>query len=81
LSRAVAKIAGITFRRLAFSYWMIKPWFLTKGKFSAILIIPSSWGSQRDGDLHRHLRNKQQDAGDKDDAAEEVGNEGVRVFP
>jgi hypothetical protein len=31
---------------LAFSYWTIKPWFLTEGKFAAILIIPSSWGSQ-----------------------------------
>ena len=30
-----------------FSYWSIKPWFLTKGKLAAVLIIPSSWGSQR----------------------------------
>ena len=30
-----------------FSYWSIKPWFLTEGKLAAVLIIPSSWGSQR----------------------------------
>jgi hypothetical protein len=29
---------------------MIKPWFLTEGKFAAELIIPSSWGSQLDGE-------------------------------
>ena len=28
-----------------FSYWSIKPWFLTEGKLAAVLIIPSSWGS------------------------------------
>jgi hypothetical protein len=39
---------------LAFSYWTDKPWFLTDGKFAAVLIIPSSWGSQLDGDLHQH---------------------------
>jgi hypothetical protein len=31
-----------------------KPWFLTEGKLAAILIKPSSWGSQLDGDLHYH---------------------------
>jgi hypothetical protein len=31
-----------------------KPWFLTEGKFATMLIIPSSWGSQLDGDLHQH---------------------------
>ena len=30
-----------------FSYWSIKPWFFTKGKLAAMVIIPSSWGSQR----------------------------------
>ena len=30
-----------------FSYWSIKPWFLTEGKLAAVLIIPSSWGSQQ----------------------------------
>jgi hypothetical protein len=39
---------------LAFSYWTNKPWFLTEGKFATVLIIPSSWGSQLDGDLHQH---------------------------
>ena len=28
-----------------FSYWSIKPWFLTEGKLATVLIIPSSWGS------------------------------------
>ena len=27
-----------------FSYWSIKPWFLTEGKLVAVLIIPSYWG-------------------------------------
>ena len=27
-----------------FSYWSIKPWFLTEGKLAAVLITPSSWG-------------------------------------
>jgi hypothetical protein len=52
LSGAVVKLAYITFRRLAFSYWIDKPSFLTEGKLIAVLIIPSSWGSQLDGDLH-----------------------------
>jgi hypothetical protein len=30
------------------------PWFLTKGKLAAVLVKPSSWGSQLDGDLHYH---------------------------
>jgi hypothetical protein len=37
-----------------FSYWTDKPWFLTEEKFAVVLIIPSSWGSQLDGDLHQH---------------------------
>jgi hypothetical protein len=53
LSGAVAKLAGITFLSLAFS-WTDKPWFLTEGKLAAVLIKPSSWGSQLDGDLHYH---------------------------
>jgi hypothetical protein len=28
---------------VSFSYWSIKPWFLTKGKLTDVLIIPSSW--------------------------------------
>ena len=30
-----------------FSYWSIKPWFLTEEKLAIVLITPSSWGSQR----------------------------------
>jgi hypothetical protein len=51
LSGAVTKLADITFRRLAFSYWFDKPWFLTEGKLATVLIIPSSWGSQLGGYL------------------------------
>jgi hypothetical protein len=54
LSGAIAKLAGITFTSLAFSYWFDKPWFLTEGKLAAVLIIPSSWGSQLGGHLHQH---------------------------
>jgi hypothetical protein len=32
LSGAITKLASITFWSLAFSYWTIKPWFLTEGK-------------------------------------------------
>jgi hypothetical protein len=32
LSGAVTKLASITFWSLAFSYWTIKPWFLTEEK-------------------------------------------------
>jgi hypothetical protein len=38
LSRAVAKLASITFWNLTFS-WTIKPWFLTEGK----LLLYSSY--------------------------------------
>jgi hypothetical protein len=51
LSGAVAKLAGITFWSLAFSYWFDKPRFLTEGKLAIMLIIPSSWGSQLGGYL------------------------------
>jgi hypothetical protein len=47
---------------LAFS-WTDKPWFLTEGKFAAILIIPSSWSSQQDDDLHQHRRKQQEFSG------------------
>jgi hypothetical protein len=33
---------------------MIKPWFLTEGKLTTVLIKPFSWGSQLDSDLHYH---------------------------
>jgi hypothetical protein len=39
LSGAVVKLASITFLSLAFSYWTIKPWFLTEGK----LLLCSSY--------------------------------------
>jgi hypothetical protein len=41
LSGAVAKPAGITFRRLAFSYWIDNLGFITEGKLAAIFIKPS----------------------------------------
>jgi hypothetical protein len=50
-SRVVAKLADITFWRLAFSYWFDKPRFLTEGKLATVLIIPSSWGYQLGGYL------------------------------
>jgi hypothetical protein len=33
---------------------MINLGFLLREKLAAVLIIPSSWGSQLDGDLHQH---------------------------
>jgi hypothetical protein len=57
-SGAVTKLASITFWSLAFS-WTDKPWFLTEGKLAAVLIKPSSWGCQLDGDVHhQHVHNK-----------------------
>jgi hypothetical protein len=47
---SVTKLASITFWSLGFS-WTDKPWFLTEGKFVTVLIIPSSWGSQLDGEI------------------------------
>jgi hypothetical protein len=41
LSRAIAKLAGITFSHLAFSYWIDNLGFITKGKLAAIFIKPS----------------------------------------
>jgi hypothetical protein len=32
---------------ISFSYWSIKPWFLSDGKFADVLIITSSWVLQR----------------------------------
>jgi hypothetical protein len=51
LSEAVAKLAGITFWSLAFSYWFDKPRFLTEGTLATVFIIPFSWGSQLNGYL------------------------------
>jgi hypothetical protein len=36
----------------SFSYWFDKPWFHTEGRLAAVLIIPSSGGSQLGGHLH-----------------------------
>jgi hypothetical protein len=41
LSGAIAKLAGITFSRLAFSYWIDNLGFITEGKLAAIFIKPS----------------------------------------
>jgi hypothetical protein len=41
LSEAIAKLAGIIFRRLAFSYWIDYLGFITEGKLAAIFIKPS----------------------------------------
>src|SRR3954468_3486333 len=35
-----------TFRSDAFLLLVDKPWFLIRGKLAAVLITPSSWGSQ-----------------------------------
>jgi hypothetical protein len=52
LSGAVAKLASITFLSLAFSWIRLNLGFLLREKLAAVLIIPSSWGSQLDGALH-----------------------------
>jgi hypothetical protein len=44
LSRAVAKLAGITFSRLSLSYWIDNLGFKTEGKLAAIFIKTFSWG-------------------------------------
>jgi hypothetical protein len=41
LSKAVVKLEGITFCRLAFSYWIDNLGFITEGKLAAIFIKPS----------------------------------------
>jgi hypothetical protein len=53
LSEAVAKLAS-TFWSLAFSWIRLNLGFLLREKLAIVLIIPSSWGSQLDGDLHQH---------------------------
>jgi hypothetical protein len=50
LSGAAAKLAGITFWSLAFSYLIDNLGFLLREKLAAIFIIPFSWGSQLDGE-------------------------------
>jgi hypothetical protein len=55
---AVAKLAGITFSRLAFSYWIDNLGFLLRGKLAAIFIKPCSWGFQLAGHLLHQLHAK-----------------------
>jgi hypothetical protein len=55
LSRAVAKLAGITFGYLAFSYWIDNLGFLLREKLAAIFIKPCSWGFQLAGHLLHQL--------------------------
>jgi hypothetical protein len=40
-----------------------KPWFLTEGKLTVVLIKTSSWGSQLDGDLHHQHRHSKDFSG------------------
>jgi hypothetical protein len=45
---SVAKLACINLRKCgSFSYWFDNLGFTTEGRLAAVLIIPSSWGSQR----------------------------------
>jgi hypothetical protein len=44
LSRAIVKLAGITFSRLAFSYWIDNLGFITERKLATIFIKTFSWG-------------------------------------
>jgi hypothetical protein len=53
LSGAVAKLASINLRKLVLSpTGSINLWFHTERRLAAVLIIPSSWGSQLSGHLH-----------------------------
>jgi hypothetical protein len=51
----------------SFSYWFDKPWFHTEGRLDAVLIIPSSWGSQLGGHLHAIKQFFGTVAGEKED--------------
>jgi hypothetical protein len=45
---SVAKLVGINLRKCgSFSYWFDNLGFTTEGRLAVVLIIPSSWGSQR----------------------------------
>jgi hypothetical protein len=61
LSGAVAKLADITFRSLAFSTGSINLGFLLRERLATVLIILSSWSSQLGGypariSPHHHRR-------------------------
>jgi hypothetical protein len=45
------QLVGITFSRLAFSYWIDNLGFLLRENLAAIFITPSSWGFQLAGHL------------------------------
>jgi hypothetical protein len=50
--RSVAKLAGINLRKfVSFSYWFDNLGSTIEGRLAAMLIIPSSWGSQLGGHL------------------------------
>jgi hypothetical protein len=45
---SVAKLVGINLQKYgSFSYWFDNLGFTTEGRLAAVLIIPSSWGSQQ----------------------------------
>jgi hypothetical protein len=55
LSKAVAKLAGITFSRISSSYWIDYLGFLLREKLAAIFITPCSWDFQLAGHLLHQL--------------------------
>jgi hypothetical protein len=55
LSGAIAKLAGIAFGHLVFSYWIDNLSFLLREKLAAIFIKPCSWGFQLAGHLFHQL--------------------------
>jgi hypothetical protein len=64
---------------VSFSYWSIKPWFLTEEKLIVVRIIPSSWGSQLVvNTTHQHfplsLTSENKNKKQKDIIAESKGN-------
>jgi hypothetical protein len=52
---------------LAFSWIRLNLGFLLRERLAAVLIIPSSWGSQLDGDLHHHHHSNQTPRGRYDE--------------
>jgi hypothetical protein len=50
LSGAVAKLASITFWSIDFFLDSINLGFFLREKLAVVLIMPSSWGSQLDGE-------------------------------
>jgi hypothetical protein len=61
LSGVVAKLAGITFWSIDFFLDSINLGFFLREKLADVLIIPSSWGSQLDGEklsTPRHINGR-----------------------